>query len=295
LFPYIEVHPLEIGPLKIEPFGTIVGIGCLIGWFLCKWFGKRQRMDPDILHQLLVSVLIWGFLGAHLVDVFGYQPEKLKDDPLLLVKVWNGISSFGGVLGAFIALVLFFRKHRELNFRRWADVIMFGFVPGFWIGRFGCTVVHDHVGAATDSILAVNFPAGAIASIPQGGPHFDLGLIEALFVMPLTWMAMCLPLLFRRRPDGLMTALAAIAYSVPRFFLDFYRREEPDPRYFGLTWGHYLSVATLLAGVYMLYRIYVRKDRTFSDEIVEPAPQAADPKKALKKKPGRRRSKGRRK
>jgi phosphatidylglycerol:prolipoprotein diacylglycerol transferase len=275
LFPYIEIGAFQLGSYKIEPFGTIVLFGVLVGWLMCKWLGKRQGMTMET--RLLTHLLIWGFLGAHLVDVFGYQPERLRQDPLLVFKIWKGISSYGGVLGAFIAFFILIRKHPELNVARFADVAMFGFVPGFWIGRLGCALVHDHIGAPTDFFLAVNFPPNRYAGIPEGGMHHDLGLYEALFVMPFTFLVMCIPLLFRRRPDGLMTALAAIAYSVPRFFLDFLRRAEPDPRYLGLTWGHYLSVITFAVGVYMLYRIYVKKARlgTNSGDSESQGPPAA--------------------
>jgi prolipoprotein diacylglyceryltransferase len=121
----------------------------------------------------------------------------------------------------------------------------------------GCAVVHDHIGRATDFVLAVDFPAGKYALIPAGGVHHDLGLYEALFLMPLLCGVILVVGAMKRRRDGTMLAVAGFGYAIPRFFLEYLRLETSDPRYLGFTPAQYFSMLVVAGCLALLYRLYV--------------------------------------
>src|SRR5690606_19931233 len=157
----------------------------------------------------------------------------------------DGLSSMGGVLGGLIALLIFFRA-RGLRVLPWANALALGVAPGWAVARLGCFAAHDHPGVRTDFPLAVAFP---------DGPRHDLGLYEALL---LGSIAGVLWLLARRpRPEGQLMGVLALAYSIPRFFLDFLRATDlpfSDGRIAGLTPAQYIAVGLTAVGVWLVAR-----------------------------------------
>jgi phosphatidylglycerol:prolipoprotein diacylglycerol transferase len=278
VIPYVEINPIKIWILPaLQPFGILLAIGVLFGSWMMRKYLDRYKMDDETMRWLVIRMLIWGFVICHLVNTFFYEPERLREDPLLVFKVWDGISSFGGIVGGFIAFLFYTRKWHQMIRLRWSDAWVYGLVPGFMFGRMGCAIVHDHIGVATDFPLAVNFdkPRHLYGVIVEG-PHHDLGLYEVPLLFAI-WMAVLLIEKKRDRPDGLITAFVALAYAVPRFFLEFLRLEVTDPRRLGLTPAQYMAILMAGAGLWILYRIFVKKQfsRVTDPELhkIEPKPR----------------------
>jgi hypothetical protein len=156
-----------------------------------------------------------------------------------------------------------------------ADIGVVGLLPAFSIGRIGCTVVSDHIGRAVDptawySVLAMDYPRfgdavlqnGGIAHLAQTYPGtsptilaWNLGLIELLYLIPVN--ALILYIAFRRKrpPAGLIAVLTGVLYAPVRFFLDYLRPETSDPRYVGLTFAQWSSIAFFAAAAYAASRM----------------------------------------
>jgi phosphatidylglycerol---prolipoprotein diacylglyceryl transferase len=312
--PYIHIEPFDLGLVKLQPFGILLAIGVLFGAWLARVFVERHKMDEEVLRWFGIRVVISGFLGAHVLNAIFYEPSRLKEDPLLLIKVWEGISSYGGFIGGFAGFLYFYRKIPGLNALRWSDMSLFALVPGFMFGRIGCATVHDHMGIATTFPLAVDVPVTlqsdlfgrAIAEGTRFGPpglHHDLGLYEVPLVFAI-WIFVLLIARIKDRKDGAITAFVAVAYAVPRFFLEFLRREESDPRYFGFTPAQYFSMITLLAAALIIYKLYVAKKftRATEPEVIDwdppggrPGAQAVEATAPKKKKAGGKGKKARKK
>ena len=113
--------------------------------------------------------------------------------------------------------------------------------PGWFFGRLGCTIVHDHPGLPSDFILAVEYPSGA---------RHDLGFYEWLFTIAL----IVLLFVIRRRgyPAGVLTGITCVAYAPVRFMLDFLR--VGDERFYGLTPGQYFALVLMVVGGWVLVR-----------------------------------------
>lgn len=249
MFPYIDLPTIPLGPLTIAPFGILVATGVLLATHMIVVYGRRYNMNEDTVRWLGMRLVVWGFIACHVVDVVFYTPEKLKEDPLILFKIWEGIASWGGLLGGVLAFIYYSRK-KNLHPWRWADMATYGVVPGFVFGRLGCAVAHDHIGAASDFFLAVNFP-------PErwpGEPAHDLGLYEAILWIAIWGVIIALERWRGRRP-GTLVAVMAILYTPPRFFFEFLRRETTDPRYLGLTFAQWCSIAGFVFGAWLLWHL----------------------------------------
>jgi len=245
VLPYLELptfHPLG---LTINPFGVFAALGVYTGAVLTVRAGRTYGPEnPKALSEVFVWALVGGLVGAHLLHVLGYHPELLRTQgPLVLLKIWDGVSSMGGVLGALIGIALYFRRH-GLPLRPYLDPIALGTAPGWTVARLGCAAVHDHPGIRSTAWYAVAFP---------DGPRLDMGLIDAVVLAVLT---LVLYLLARkRRPQGTLIGVLALGYSVPRFFLDFLRaRDLPfvDGRILGLTPAQWITPVLAAAGVWLL-------------------------------------------
>jgi phosphatidylglycerol:prolipoprotein diacylglycerol transferase len=229
MIPYLNIPPLVLGPISIHPFGVLAVVAILVGSWVTLHHARRLGVDEQVIRSALFWILVGGFIGAHLIAVLAYEPEKVAKDPLLLLKVWKGLSSTGGFLGALVGLLLFARVRRQ-PIGRIADVVALGLLPGWIFGRMGCYLAHDHPGVRSDFFLAVSYP---------GGARHDLGFYEMLFTA-LLFLVFELVRRVTRLP-GRVALLVAVAYAPIRFLLDFLRAA--DRVYLGLTPAQYLCIA----------------------------------------------------
>lgn len=257
----IEDLPL-IGPLKLQLFGPLVAVGVIVGWFRCLKYAKLKDLDEYLFRDYLFWLLVAAFTISHWVSVVFYFPHQIEEDPLVLIQIWNGLSSVGGFFGAFVGMMLYLRWYcgRLPNVGKqpvmvYADATIFGLLIGWCFGRMGCSIVHDHPGKVV--------PEGTFLAVgpwPDGSWRYDLGLVELMFAVSL----MAFVYLFsnwKQWPPGRLTGLVAAAYAPFRFYLDSLRADEvarkviatPDARYAGLTPAQWFTIAFFLAGLYLLF------------------------------------------
>ena len=237
---------LTLGPLTLQSFGLLSAAGVLAGMQIAARAAGRDGLDPRIVLDFSVIAVAGGILGGHLVHLVFYHPEELAD-PVRILKVWEGLSSMGGLAGAILAAAFWFRR-RGLAFAPYGDAWALGLAPGWGIARLGCFSVHDHPGVRSDFWLAVDFP---------GGPRHDLGLYEAILLFALAG------LLFALRRQGLLKGrllpLLAVLYGAGRFLLDFLRARPgdlvyADGRQLGLTFAQWFALGLLAWGTSRLVR-----------------------------------------
>lgn len=246
MIPYFVIPPVRLGPLALQPFGVLSAAGILLASKLWVREARLRDLDPEPLEKLATWAVLGGIIGAHLVHLLLYHPEELRDRGLLqLFRVWDGLSSTGGVLGGLAGSVIFLRL-RGLAFASYADVFALGVPAGWAVARLGCFSVHDHPGVLTGFALAVAFP---------GGPRHDLGLYDAVVLAAIT--AAVFTLDRRGLLRGALLALVALLYGSCRFALDFLRaRDLPysDMRYLGLTPAQYGALLLVAFGAWKLAR-----------------------------------------
>ncbi len=270
LIPYIEVPELPLRfltqipgldrlfdprhPPSIKPFGTLVAFGVYLGSVIAMRHGRQRGIDDKKLSEFIFWVVGLGFVGGHMLDAIFYHPAHLAKDPLYLFMLWEGLSSYGGFIGA-VCGALLWKATRKQSILAMCEVINSAFPLAWVFGRMGCATVHDHPGHLSDAWFAVRWPmpGGMIAG------RYDLGLIEMVLTIPLAatflWLWHKKPI----RPLGFYTGWMCVAYAPVRFFLDFLRETEApgtlvggDPRYAGLTPAQWACFGLLALGIYFL-------------------------------------------
>lgn len=258
----LQVYPLDLGfvTLPIDPWATLVAIGIVVGLEMARWRGIRAGLDTRDVVDGCIAIVLAGFVGAHLVTLLFYFPERLTEQGISALVNPQGFSSTGGFFGAVAGAWGFYRFLRpHVNALQHADVICFGFPFGWFFGRLGCASVHDHIGAKTNFFLAMDFGEGFDAELGAtyaDGVRHELGLYEALFMIPV--MALFLYWGKQSRPPGYFLSWFAILYAPVRFLMDALRNTDlthQDARYFGLTPAQYGMVIMFAAGIWMLNRV----------------------------------------
>jgi phosphatidylglycerol---prolipoprotein diacylglyceryl transferase len=271
--PFFKLGELNVG-LPIQSFGILVAIGIVIGAYVLRRYAAWHGVADEHIRGLTGWIMVSGLLGAHVFDVIVYDWPRFAHDPLILFKSF-GISSYGGFLGGAMGFAVYVTWKR-LPGRLMADVATVGLLPAFSIGRIGCSVVHDHVGAAVQNVnawyavLAIDYPTDPklfgsqvvqqlVAAHPGTGETiaaWNLGLLELLYLIPVN--ALILWLAFRaskRMPAGFLAVLLGMVYAPVRFFLEYLRPSTTDPRYLSLTFAQWCSILAFAVAVYVVSRL----------------------------------------
>jgi len=237
----------NIGPIPIQVWGFFVALGMLLTFIIIWKRGKSLGYDIERILDLSVWMVVSGLIGSRFFHVFFYEPVYFLENPIDIVKFWQGgMSSFGGVAGAILAFFLFKRKNNFLREKLLAivDLIAFSALYGWMLGRVGCVLIHDHLGRVYKSFLSIQTSAG---------PRLDMAALEIVGLIPLA-------IIFylsrnKKRQDGWYFYTLFIYYGILRFVLDFFRAidiEHADARYFGLTPGQYFGIVLMLIGIVLM-------------------------------------------
>lgn len=242
MIPYFHQPSLSLGPISIHAFGALVTIGIFISLFLIRQRAQFLGLDLALSKRMTIWILVIGFIMAHIFDRIAYFPGETFNDPLSLLRIMGGISSFGGFLGGVIGAILFIWTSK-IGYERWYyfDLVAYASPVGWFLGRMGCFVAYDHPGIPTTFFLGQIYSDGVV--------RHNLGLEEALYTLPMAIIFLVLGHK-KTRPAGFFIGLLSVLYAPVRFFLDFMRIG--DARYFGLTPGQYSSIVLLIFGVWIL-------------------------------------------
>lgn len=211
-------------------FGTAFVLGIIFGF---RYLVPKYELNREKSLTWLALCCGFGAAGGHWVDLIFYRPHVPFFAGGNWLRFFDGLASTGAFSGAVLGSALFCWVWRE---RPWPYFAMgFEGCAMIWaVGRLGCALIHDHLGAPTTFFLGVLLPDGSV--------RHDLGLYEflflAVFVSPYVW---------KRRHDKPqpLVSIRAIAwrYGAFRFLVDFLR---PEPRYLGLTFAQYFSCGLLV-------------------------------------------------
>jgi phosphatidylglycerol:prolipoprotein diacylglycerol transferase len=278
-FPFVFVDTSRT--FGAQPFGLLVGLGVVIGEHYASKRAKSMGYDPTLYRSFVFWEMFVGMFLAHAIDAIFYHPENLARNPLFLFKVFDGLSSFGGFVGAVVGALgwsritwkngSFVPRFREtpLPILPFAEVTTPAFVGTFTFGRIGCALVHDHPGALAErgAAFAVAWPVdendgvhtiiGPLHFVRGSLTRYDLGLLELLFL--LFMLAAVIATWHRRLPLGTYIAMVALSYSPVRFCMDFLRRHEgpdADARYGALTFAQYACIVFFAVGLFIAWKIH---------------------------------------
>ncbi len=202
----------NIAKIKIHSWGVLVAFGIFISTLLAARYIKKKGKDSEIPYGITIYAILGGVLGSRLLYIllhFGYYLKK----PLEIFMIYNGgVSSYGGIFGALLAIYLYLR-FKKVDFLEYMDLMAPYMILGFGIGRIGCFLNWDDYGIASNLPWAVKV-GNDVARHPTQLYH-SLADFLIFFIL----------LKFRKneKPKGYMFYLLLFLYFVFRFIVEIFR------------------------------------------------------------------------
>lgn len=111
----------HIGAFSLRWYSILFVAGFVLGWFIFKWFFKREGLPLTLLDPLLYTLLIGTIVGARLGHCIFYQPDyyfgSWKGFWEIFMPWKGGLASHGGTIVLFFAMWWFSRHYgRKYNF-----------------------------------------------------------------------------------------------------------------------------------------------------------------------------------
>ena len=248
----IDPVALSIGSLQLRWYGLMYLAGFGLGWMLGRWRASRPGSGwtgPDV-DDLLTCVMIGIILGGRLGYVLFYDLPVYINDPMEIVRIWNGGMSFhGGLLGV-LGAFWYFARSRGRSFLEVSDFIAPLVPQGLFFGRLGNFINGELWGKVSDVPWAIVFPGAG--PNPRHPSQLYEAALEGLVLFFMVWIFSSKP-----RKTGAVSGLFALGYGVFRFAVEFVRMPDVQLGYLAFGWltmGQLLCVPLILAGLWLLCR-----------------------------------------
>jgi phosphatidylglycerol---prolipoprotein diacylglyceryl transferase len=259
-YPNIDPVAFHIWRLDVRWYGLSYLFGAILVYLQLQSARSRARtgLTVDQSQELVVYAMIGVILGGRLLfliaDIFtpvnrgGHELSYYLQNPLEIIAIWHGGMAFhGGFLGALVGIWLFVRR-AQVSFYKVCDEVALWMPLAIASTRCVNFINNELPGRLTDSPWGVAFP------YPNNdGYRYPSVLFEAVgmlaFVLPLGWLVHG----WSKRRDGLVFWCFIAAYGLVRTIVEFYR--EPGIEYLGLTAAQYLTLAMLVLGAFMMWRV----------------------------------------
>ncbi len=267
---------LDLGVFELRWYSLGYLAGIFIGyWYLLKLLKEpgapmARRHADDLVFYAALGIILGGRIGY----VLFYNLPYYLENPLDILKLWDGGMSFhGGVVGTTLGILYLARKEK-LPWLRIHDYVACCAPFGIFLVRLANFVNHELWGAETNVAWAVRFPELPTGRMIDGAPELALGParhptqlyeagLEGLVLFGILWL-MFWKTQARYQPGRLVGAFIFF-YGIFRFAVEFVR--EPDAQLVafanatGLHMGQWLSVPMIVGGLYLMVTAPKRRVR----------------------------------
>ncbi|MBD2127981.1 prolipoprotein diacylglyceryl transferase [Microcoleus sp. ZQ-A2] len=259
---------VQLGPIAIRWYGLLIASAVLIGVTLSQYLAKRRNVDPNLVGDLAICLVIAAIPSARLYYVL-FEWEQYAQNPLQAFAIWKGgIAIHGAILGGIVAAIIFARI-QKISVWLLADLVVPSLILGQAIGRWGNFFNSEAFGRPTDLPWKLYIP-------PQQRPleFINYDYFHPTFLYESLWnlmvFAILMTLFFRdlkRKPHlkvGTLALVYMVAYSLGRFWIEGLRT---DSLMIGpLRMAQIISLVEITLGLLGLAWLYLRR-RSLPDVV----------------------------
>ena len=219
---YLDPIAFKFGPFEVYWYGLIMATAVFIGLLLAMKEAERRDVDPDLIIDLVISVLPLAILGARIYYVI-FEWSYYAHNPQEIIAIWHGgLAIHGAIIGALIGGIIF-AKVKKLSFWKLTDIVAPSFIIGQAIGRWGNFMNQEaHGGPVSRSFLAsLKLPNWIIEQMHiQGTYYHPTFLYESIWNL----VVFLFLILYWKKQDFLKPGEVFLTYislySIGRFFIE---------------------------------------------------------------------------
>lgn len=245
----IDREIVSFGPIALRWYSLLFAMGIILGYLIIQEVFKKEGKPLALLDSLLFYAVVGTVVGARLGHCLLYEPMEYLQDPIRILKIWEGgLASHGGFTGVILALILFCRKHPEIKFFWLADRMTIPSMLTAGFIRIGNFFNSEIIGHATDVPWAVVFKK--IDLIPRHPSQ----IYESIGYLAIAGIQYAAYRLSSRQPkEGSLFGLALILGFGFRLLIEQFKENQVafEEGMF-LNMGQLLSVPFILMGIFFL-------------------------------------------
>ncbi|MGE5425512.1 MAG: prolipoprotein diacylglyceryl transferase [Bacillota bacterium] len=248
---------LNLGFFSLRWYGVLITIAIASAIAMMVRIGKKAGMKDDDIIDVSIATTIGGIIGARLYEILIIEPAYYFQNPLRMLKIWEGgLAIHGGLIGGAIALWLYCH-YKGLSLIKMAASAVTGVALGQAIGRLGNWFNQELYGSPT--ILPWGIPIAPENRLPgyqDNSFYHPVFLYESLGCLLISWLLWKLAKHYHfnfTQKAGLTMILSYLAlYSLLRFSLEFIKI---DPTFMlgRYRWPQLLSLLIFLVSVTIIY------------------------------------------
>jgi phosphatidylglycerol:prolipoprotein diacylglycerol transferase len=214
----------EIGPLSIRWYGFLIASAVLIGVTLSQYLAKRRGINPDLVGDLSIWLVVAAIPFARLYYVI-FEWQEYAQRPAEILAIWRGgIAIHGAIIGGTLAALIFARL-KKTSVWQLLDLIVPALILGQAIGRWGNFFNSEAFGSPTNLPWKLYIP-------PSNRPpqYLDYEYFHPTFLYESIWNILVFSLLLflffwglkhrDRLIVGTITLVYFLAYSLGRFWIE---------------------------------------------------------------------------
>jgi phosphatidylglycerol---prolipoprotein diacylglyceryl transferase len=245
---------ISIGNFFIPTYGTLVALGFLLALWVTLRLARRTKLPVEPITNLAIYCALAGLVGAKLFMILFDLPEYWSGrTPLFSLGTLQAAGVYqGGFLLALVTAILYIR-HNHLPGLQTCDIFAPGIALGQAIGRLGCFAAGCCWGVECHrpwSVTFRNLEAHDLTGVPLGQPVHPTQLYES--VADALIFIFLYRMISKRHAPGAILGWYLALYSTARFGIEFFRFHEQGLRA-GLSYTQWISLATLVAGLMLLF------------------------------------------
>ena len=252
----------ELNPIAFSLFNFKIywySLSYLFG-FIFSYYYVKLVLSKDFLNinfKIFEDFLGWAVLGVifggRIGYVIFYNLNFYIENPVEILKIWQGGMSFHGGLIGVILSIFFFSKSKRINFLHLLNLASSCAPIGLFLGRLANFVNRELIGRPTNSTWGVLFFENDVLRHPSQ-------IYEAIFEGLLIFLVIFYIIKKKYYKYINISSLFLIMYGIFRFTIEFYR--EPDSHlgfiFMNISMGQLLCLPMILIGSIFLKKKNVR-------------------------------------
>ncbi len=251
----------DIGFLTIRWYGLLIASALLIGVNLSQYLAKKRGVNPELLGDLVIWMVLGALPGARIYYVL-FKWQEYSQNPQDIIAIWKGgIAIHGAIIGGTIAIIIFARINK-ISFWQLTDLVVPSLILGQAIGRWGNFFNSEAFGAPTNLPWKLYIPA-----VNRPYQYLEFQYFHPTFLYESLWNILVFAILIwlffwglknrNKLKIGTLTFVYSLAYSSGRIWIEGLRT---DSLMLGpLRIAQLVSLTAMLFGIGGLIWIYLLK------------------------------------